>query len=156
MLEERALDSLSEGELVVIETHTVDCPACLRAYEAARISADLLRARASEVVEPSPFFKTRVMAAIRERHLSPEAPALLKMWRAAGALVSMMAVLVVVLIGLTVFSNNSSTQADDLTAGNSLYSPEYVVLEPGYAGDDGLAYDQVLSTVYGLGDFDGQ
>jgi predicted anti-sigma-YlaC factor YlaD len=156
MLEERAIDSLSEGEMVVIEAHAAGCSACLRAYEAARISADLLRARASERVEPSPFFKTRVMAAIRERHLSPEAPALLRMWRAAGALVSMMAVLVVVLIGLTVFSNSAGTHADELMAGNSLYSPEYVVLEPGSAGDDSLAYDQVLSTVYDLGDFDGQ
>src|SRR5215213_6077749 len=94
MLEERAIDSLSEGEVLAIEAHTLDCSACLRAYEAARISADLLRARASETVEPSPFFKTRVMAAIKENRLSPELPALLRMWRAAGALVSMMAVLV--------------------------------------------------------------
>jgi len=156
MLDERAVGSLSEGEMIALEAHTAGCAACLRAYEAARLSTDLLHARASETTEPSPFFKTRVMAAIRERQLSAEAPALLRMWRAAGALVSMMAVLVVVLIGLTLFSNSPVAQAEELTAGNSLYSPEYVVLEPGTAGDDSLAYDQVFSTVYDLGDFDGQ
>jgi anti-sigma factor RsiW len=157
MLEERAFDSLSEGELLAIEAHTLDCSACLRAYEAARISADLLRARASETVEPSPFFKTRVMAAIKEKRLSPELPALLRMWRAAGALVSMMAVLLVVLVGLTVFSNSSGTSADELIAGANIYSPEYVVFEPGSGADESLADDQVLSTVYyDVGDFDGQ
>lgn len=156
MLEERAIDRLSESEIIAVEAHTIDCSACQRAYVAARISADLLHARASETVEPLPFFKTRVMAAIREKQLSPELPALLRMWKAAGALVSMMAVLVVVLIGLTVFSGSSSTQADELMAGQSIFSPEYLVFEPSSAGDDTLAYDQVLSTMYDVGDSDGQ
>ncbi|HYP29641.1 MAG TPA: hypothetical protein VE262_23210 [Blastocatellia bacterium] len=155
MLEERAIDGLSEGEVITIEAHSADCSACLRAYEAARLAAEMLRARASETAEPTPFFKTRVMASIREKQLSPELPALLRMWKAAGSLVSMMAVLVVVLIGLTVYSSSSGTQADELLAGQNIYSPEFVVLEPG-ALDDGLAYDQVLSTMYDLGDFDGQ
>ncbi len=155
ILEERAIDGLAEGEIIAIEAHSADCPACLRAYEAARLAAEMLRARASETVEPSTFFKTRVMASIREKQLSPELPALLRMWKAAGSLVSMMAVLVVVLIGLTVFSGSSGTQANELVAGHSIYSPEYVVFEPG-SMDDSLAYDQVLSTMYDLGDFDGQ
>ena len=155
MLEEGAIDGLGEGEIIAIEAHSADCRPCLRAYEAARLAAGMLRARASETTEPSPFFKTRVMASIRERQLSPELPALLRMWKAAGALVSMMAVLVVVLIGLTVFSGSSGTQANDLLAVHSIYSPEYVVFEPG-ALDDSLAYDQVLSTMYDLGDLDGQ
>ena len=156
MLEEKAIDQLSESEITDIEAHALDCSACRRAYAAARISADLLHARASETVEPLPFFKTRVMAAIREKQLSPELPALVRMWRAAGALVSMMAVLLVVLIGLTVFNDGASTQADELMAAQSIFSPEYVVFEPGGAGEDAMAYDQVLSIMYDAGDSDGQ
>src|ERR1051325_6116653 len=103
MLEEGSVALLSEGQVALIREHTAGCAQCLRAYEAARISDSLIRARASEAVEVSPFFKTRVMAALRERHLSPEPPALVRMWKAAGALFSMLAVMVVVLIGLTVF-----------------------------------------------------
>lgn len=156
MLEEKAIDTLSESEIIAIEAHAIDCSACRRAYAAARISADLLHARAAETVEPLPFFKTRVMAAIREKQLSPELPAFLRMWKAAGALVSMMAMLVVILIGMTVFSGSSGTQADELIAGPSIFSPESLVFEPSSPGDDILAYDQVLSTMYDVGDSDGQ
>jgi hypothetical protein len=91
------------------------------------------------------------MAAIRERRLSPEETALVRMWKAAGALVSTFAVLLVVLAGMTLFSDSPV----ELTSQN-LYSAEYVVLESGDLADDELATDQVVSTIYGLEDSDGQ
>ena len=43
-----------------------------------------------------------------------------------------------------------------MAASQNLYSPEYVVLERGDPGDDELANDQVVSTIYDLEDGDGQ
>jgi len=157
MLEEKPFARLSEGEIVEIESHAAGCPACKRLYEAARASAFLIRARAAESVDVSPFFKTRVMAAIRERQLSPELPALARMWKAAGALVSMMACLVVVLIGLTIFnySPDSDVQLTEIATSQNIYSPEYVVIDRGDLDSDPLPYDQVLGTIYDSEDDDG-
>jgi predicted anti-sigma-YlaC factor YlaD len=158
MIEQSGVAGLSEIEVAKIEIHIALCADCRRAYRAAQVSGDLLRARAAESVEASPFFSTRVMAALRERELSPELPALLRMWRAAGALVSVMAALVVLLIGLTIFDTGSvpQAQASDVAAVQNIYSPEYVVFGDGDNIDDNIQYDQVLTTVYGAEDVDGQ
>jgi hypothetical protein len=157
MLEEKPFGSLSQEERKIIESHTAGCTECSQAHEAAQISSVLIRERAAETIEVSPFFKTRVMATLRERQLKPEPPALVRMWRAAGALVSAMAAVVMILVGLTVFTYgpDSQPQQPELTSQN-IYSPEYVVFEQDDSADDGLAYDQVLSTIYDSGDGDEQ
>ena len=154
MLEEKCFSSLSQQERDAIKSHIAACVECEQSHRAAQISFDLIKERASETVEVSPFFKTRVMAALRERHLQPEPAALVRMWRAAGALVSAMAAMVVILVGLTVFTYNPDSPPE-LTSQN-IYSAEYVVFEPDDPADDGLAYDQVLSTMYDAGDSDEQ
>jgi predicted anti-sigma-YlaC factor YlaD len=153
-LEEKPFDSLSGDDIASAESHIAICDECKSAYDAARIAASLIQARTAETVDVGPFFKTRVMAAIRESRLSPEEAPLVRMWRAAGALVSTMAVLLVMLAGMTIFSESPDSQME-LTSQN-LYSPEYVVLERGDLGDDELADDQVVSTIYDLEDGDGQ
>lgn len=153
-LEERPFDSLSVDDTARVQSHIAVCDQCRSAYDAARIAASLIDARAAETVDVAPFFKTRVMAAIRERRLSPEEPALVRMWRAAGALVSTFAVLLVVLVGMTIFGDGRGSQVE--LASQNLYSAEYVVLDPGSLADDELATDQVVSTIYDLEDGDGQ
>lgn len=150
MIEGKSVDSLGEDELQLIEAHIAGCSTCLEFYEAARISDDLIRARAGEVIAPSPFFKTRVMAAIEKRNLSPELPAIVRMWKAAGALVSSLAVIVAILIGLTFYAPGADTKhsiAGQLASGD-MYSVEYLELERTDAADDGASYDQVLGTIY--------
>jgi len=154
-LEEKPFDSLSAGDIASAESHIAICDECKSAYDAARIAASLIQARTAETVDVGPFFKTRVMAAIRESRLSPEESPLVRMWRAAGALVSTMAVLLVMLAGMTIFSESPDSQMT-MAASQNLYSPEYVVLERGDLGDDELANDQVVSTIYDLEDGDGQ
>ena len=153
MLEEKPFGSLSQQERDTIKSHIAACARCGQAHESARISFELIKERASETVEVSPFFKTRVMAALRERHLQPDPPALVRMWRAAGSLVSAMAAMVVILVGLTVFTYSADSQPE-LTTQN-IYSAEYV-FEQDDPADDPLAYDQVLSTMYDAGDSDEQ
>ncbi|MFY9553549.1 MAG: hypothetical protein WAV20_07135 [Blastocatellia bacterium] len=154
MLEENAFDSLKPDELATAESHIGGCDECNSAYSAARVAASLIKARTAEAIDVGPFFKTRVMASVRERGLSPEVPALVRMWRAAGALVSAMVVLVVILAGMTLSWQRPDSQT--VAASQSLFSPEYVMLERGDPDDDELATDQVVATIYDLEDGDGQ
>ena len=160
IIEQRCVGLLCEAEIAEIEIHVADCDDCHRAYRAAQVSNRLVRARAAETIEASPFFNTRVMAALRERELSPELPALLRMWKAAGSLVSAMAAVVVILIALTIFGTGTGAdpqlQPTEMAVSQSIFSPEYVVFEQGEGADDSLAYDQVLTTVYDSEDVDGQ
>ena len=157
MLEEKPFSSLSPADIARAESHTGSCDECKSAYNAARIAALLIEVRASEIVEVGPFFRTRVMATIRERQLSAEEPALIRMWRAASALVSSMGILLVILTGFTIFSASDLVMPPtDVVSSQNLYSPEYVVLDRGGLGDDELANDQLIPTMYDLEDSDGQ
>lgn len=156
-LEEKPFDSLNGGEIASIESHIAFCGECKSAYDAACVAASLIHARAAERVQVGPFFNVRVMAAIRARRLSPEEAPLVRMWRAAGALVSGIAVLLAILVGMTIFSKSTDSQMElRMAASQNLYSPEYVVLEHGDPDDEELANDQVVSTIYDLEDGDGQ
>jgi len=156
LLEEKPFSRLSQADIGRVQSHITGCGGCKSAYDAARIAAVLIDVRSSETVEVGPFFKTRVMAAIRERALSAEEPALVRMWRAASALVSTLAILVVILTGITIFGERRETRVPttEMVASQNLYSPEYVVLDD--LGDDELANDQVLGTIYDLEDSDEQ
>jgi hypothetical protein len=111
VLDEKPFSSLGDSDIASAESHIATCDQCKFAYDAARVAASMIQARTSETVDPGPFFKTRVMAAIRERHLTPEEPALVRMWRAAGALISTMALLLVTLTGMTIFSQSPDSQS---------------------------------------------
>src|SRR5882672_5516397 len=91
MLEKGPLASLTENEVRMISAHAEICLACRSAYEAARISTLLIKERAAETMEPSPFFQTRVLAALREQQANNNVPVLSRLWKSAGALVSSMA-----------------------------------------------------------------
>jgi hypothetical protein len=155
MLEEKAASQLDAREIALIESHVATCAHCLQAYRAARIADSLIHNRASETIDVSPFFATRVMAAIREGHLSTDLPAIIKAWRAARAVLSAMAAVLIVLIGLTIFAGNTEqAQLPEMTASQSLLYPEFVVLEEDNAADN-LLYDQVLGIVYDPEEGDG-
>ena len=156
-LEEKPFDSLSGDVIASVESHIAICDECKSAYDASRIAASLIQARKAETVDVGPYFKTRVMAAIREGRLSHEEPALIRMWRAAGALVTTLTLLLVILAGMTIFSRSPDSQMGlTVSSRENLYSPEYLVLERGDPGSEELANDQVVSTIYDLEDSDGQ
>lgn len=151
MLEDGPLASLGEDELRAVRAHAAACAECARAYEAARLSALLVRERAAETIEPSPFFQTRVLAALRERQSANEAPALRRMWKAAGALVSSMAVTVAALAVFTVFAPGPSAETGEQSLASSSsgrYSAEAVILEQDEQPVDQMSDAQVLTTIY--------
>jgi len=136
--------SLSLSELDAVEAHTRECASCQSAFEAAQLSAAVIRERAQVKIEPSPFFQTRVMAALREQQAAESVPAFVRLWKSASALVSTMALATVVLGVVSFVSPNQSTPVAEQTA--SAYSTEAVMF--GGGGDDQLTYDQVLNTIY--------
>ncbi|PYS90425.1 MAG: hypothetical protein DMF64_14990 [Acidobacteria bacterium] len=153
MLESAPFASLTERELVVVTAHCAACATCQRAYEAARISALLLKERASERVEPSPFFQTRILAALRERQAANEAWSFVRLWKSAGALVSSMAALVALLAGLTFLAPTTQPAMPQTVASVSTpYSAEDVVLSQDDLSTEQMTDGQVLTTIYGTDD----
>ena len=76
-----ALASLTEMELDEVKSHTRECVSCRTAFEAAQLSALVIKQRAQVKIEPSPFFQTRVMAAWREQQAVESVPAFLRLWK---------------------------------------------------------------------------
>ena len=144
ILENSPLPGLSDSDLALITSHAKECEPCERAYQAARLSAMIIRERVGSAVEPPPFFQTRVMAAWREKRSLENVPAWSRLWRSSRALVSSMALATAALGVLTFFAPGIPTSGSlDDTA--STYSAEAVIM--GQQNDD-LSYEQVLSTIY--------
>ena len=145
LLEQCPLDRLGPTELEAIQVHTADCLPCQRAFQAAQASLRLLRERAAVNVDPPHFFETKVLAAIRERGLTPERSGL-NVWQTVRPLVLSMAGLILMLFALTV---GKSWQPDDEFDRASMNedSPEWVTVvrdDP----DDEMTYGQVLMNLY--------
>lgn len=144
ILDRASIAALSESDLNEVRAHVLECMACRDAYEAARLSAVVIKNRAQVVIEPSPFFQTRVMAALREQQAVESVPAMLRLWRSAKALVSTMAVATAALAVVSFMQPSQTTPATDQTA--SAYSAYSVIMDQG--ADEQMSYEQVLSTIY--------
>ena len=146
ILENSPLASLSESELLTVRSHAEGCLSCRRAYEAAQLSTLLIKERAAETIEPSPFFQTRVLAALREQQASNNVPVFSRLWKSAGALVYSMAVTTAALAVLSFLAPGAGTSNDSGAALNP-YSAEAVVFNQDQ-GDDQMTDEQVLSAIY--------
>jgi len=154
ILDSKPFASLSETELATMRTHVPSCASCSRAYEAAQVSALLIKARGGEAAEnalnANPFFQTRVMAAWRERQ-ETNVSALRRLWNATGALVTTMAATTAALALLT-FAVPATDTTSQTTAALVPYSAEAVVLDQ--SDQDQVTDDQVLSAIYADDDED--
>jgi hypothetical protein len=144
ILDNASIAMLSESELNEIRLHAVECMSCRDAYEAARLSAVVMKRRAEATIEPSPFFQTRVMAALREQQAVESVPAMLRLWRSAKALVSTMAVTTAALAVVSFMQPSQTTPVVDQTT--SVYSAYSVIMDQD--DEDPMNYEQVLSTIY--------
>ena len=149
MLDSSSLRNLSERDLLAIRAHIEGCVQCHRAYEAAQISALLVKECADEAVENfgsvNPFFQTRVLAAWREQQAIMSVSAFRRLWSTTGALFASMAATTAALAALTLFVP-SSEPASQQTAALVPYSAEAVVLDQDQ--DSQLTDDQTLSAIY--------
>ena len=147
MLDEAPLSSMSEGELERVRAHIELCADCRRAFDAARAASLLMKARVSETFEPSPFFQTRVLAALRERRAAEEERWTLgRLWKSAGLLVSSLAATTAALAVFTFVAPQEQTTGQEV-ASSGTYSAESVIFDE--AGEEQMTYDQVLTSLYG-------
>ena len=144
LLESVSFASLSEAEHVEIRTHIASCSDCERAYKVAMVSSSLLKEGEGEVFEPSPFFQTRVLAAVREQQAEPRGWQ--RMWRAAGALVSSMTA-TVALLAVISFMVPGTPSTVEATAVNR-YFAEDVILDQQEIAQEQPSDAEVLSTLY--------
>jgi hypothetical protein len=142
VLDNAALATLSPSELDEIRAHVRDCEPCSDAFAAAQLSALVIQQRAQASIEPSPFFQTRVMAAIRDQQAVESVPAMWRLWKSARGLVSSMALATVALAALSFTISSPATTTTDQTAA---LSAESVIF--GQDADD-LTYEQVMNTIY--------
>ena len=134
ILESAPFAELSETELASVRAHAVRCA---------------VKERAAAVFEPSPFFQTRVMAALRERQASNAPFSFARLWKSAGALVASMAATVALLAGLTfVAPQTASETTTDVASVANPYTADEVILNQAEAAGDDVTNDQVLSTIY--------
>src|SRR5215472_1212968 len=87
LLDSNPFSLLTDAEQQQIEEHIAACGDCREAYAIASTANVLLRARAAQAIEPSPFFATRVMASLREGQSAPGLFDPMSWWRAARAFV---------------------------------------------------------------------
>ncbi|HZE72408.1 MAG TPA: hypothetical protein VE135_23095 [Pyrinomonadaceae bacterium] len=149
ILEKAPFAELSESDRAAIETHSKECAQCRQAFEAAYLSAILLKEHAAETFAPSPFFETRVLARLRERQTADEGWAFGRMWRAAGALVSSMAATVALLAVLSFAAPGGETSSNSTVVSTANgYSAEAVMLNETEPADEQASDGQVLTTLY--------
>lgn len=142
-----AFASLSQVELDEMKAHTQVCATCESAFEAAQLSALVIKQRAEVKIEPSPFFHTKVLAALRERQKVESVPAFLRLWKSASALVSSMALATIALAVMTfVYPDPATAVTEQLASGDVA---EAVIFGQ---SDEQLTYEQVLATLYEEGD----
>jgi hypothetical protein len=112
----------------------------------------LIKSRASEAIEPTPFFKTRVLAAIRERTATTARQSVLTMWRSGRAIVVPMFAVVLILLALNLLAPKRIVDYP-VTADGRTNSVERVVMgDTNAPSDENLTSGQVLDTVFSQGD----
>lgn len=145
ILDDKPLADFSELELATIRSHVAMCSPCRNAFQAAEISALLMKEHADEAgrnsLNANPFFQTRVLAAWRER--SEGVSAFSRLWKATSALVATMTATTAALAVLT-FVVPSTEPLNEPTA-LAQYSAEAVMLDQ---GDNEISDEQVLSAIY--------
>ena len=146
MLERDRIGDLPGIERARIATHCEVCEPCRQAYQAAMAAADLLRTRAAEVVEPSPFFATKVMARIRAEQQVPSLFDLSTFWQAARGLVFSAVAVVVLLAGLTFVGQRTETGA---VLSSGAYATETVVFADQAPGlEESSSNEQLMDVVF--------
>jgi hypothetical protein len=145
LLDEAPLSSLGRAELASVRAHVESCEDCRRALDAAQLSSLMLKARTQETFEPSPFFQTRVLAALRERRAAEEERwTFARLWKSAGLLVSSLAATTAALAVFTFVAPAEQATAQEVAG---TYTAESVIFDE--AAEEQMTYDQVLASLYG-------
>lgn len=149
ILDRATFAELSEQDKSVVSAHVKDCSSCRQTFEAARVSAILLKSdNMAASIAPSPYFQARVMNAWRERQI-PRRPieAFRRWWQASAAPVFVMLTIMVALVSLTFIAppaGGDDSQAE--ISSFNLYTTDAVIMDQNPPRD--LTTEQVFQVVY--------
>ena len=146
ILDEKNFAELEGDELATLKAHCAECAGCRKAFEAARISAVLLNARAETApVEPSVFFQSKVLSALREKqNLRNPLEAFRRWWQVSYSLVCSMLFFVITLALLTLLAPKpDSAQA---ASNGYLYTTDAVILNQNPPPN--ITTEQALEVIY--------
>jgi hypothetical protein len=148
ILDEKRFSELTKTDLSLINSHTAECRKCAEDFQAAQVSAVLLNSRSTESFAPSAFFQSKLMTALREKQ-TIQKPILVfrSWWQASYGLVFAMFLMVVTLVGLTVFAPNSDANEVQVEVSNfNLYSTDNIIINQKPSRD--LSGEQTLELIY--------
>lgn len=148
IIDEQDFFELEDSARARLEEHCRSCDTCSRAAAAARVTSAMLVARAesAKTFDPSPFFGTKVMAAIRSkasRRVAGEA--FIRWWQASYSTVSVMVVLVLFLVVGAALAPRKDEEAGAATPSN-LYPTETVLID--HRPSRELNKEQVFQVIY--------
>lgn len=146
ILDETGYAALDGERLKTMQTHCAGCADCRQAFEASRVSTVLLTARASiPAAEPSAFFQSKVLNALREKqNIRRPVAAFRRWWQASYPLVCSMLLVVITLAVLTMFAPKS--QPEQAVSTYNLYSTDAVILNQN--APRSLTTEQALEVIY--------
>lgn len=148
ILDDTGFAGLNEKERAVVLTHVKDCSGCRQAFEAARLSAILLKSdNAKTEISPSPFFQAKLMNAWRERQI-PRRPveAFRRWWQASALPVSVMLVTMAIMILLTVVAPKANNDTSQEISSFNLYTTDGVIMNQNQPRD--LTNEQIFQVIY--------
>src|SRR5262245_35382623 len=151
-IDTQPLNHTDGDQRLAILAHCESCVDCRRWLDAAALATSLIRARACEEMEPSPFFRTRVLAAIREHGSVALRRQTERMWRSSRAVVASMFAVVMILLALNLFAPQPPEQVAGGESFRGRDSVERIVMDDTGATDDSITSGQVLDTVFAQGD----
>lgn len=158
LLDEKPFAELTAEELRKIEHHCKTCLSCKQAFRAARISFELLQAKrteklVSQVLFASPFFHTRVIAALNQEKAKISQVFTL-WWRASAPLILLFLLFVISLLGLKMVLSSSSSDlmADSIKNFDDISGSEIISTEMAISNEkqfSELTNDQIFRAIYG-------
>jgi hypothetical protein len=145
-LDARPFAEFSGEEISRMQTHSAGCADCGIAFQAAQKAMLILKFEAERAPLPSPFFYTRVAAALKEKrsNLRPVLD-LWKMWQASGTLVSVMVAMVAVLFFAGTVAPNASGKVGPVAS--TADTAEAVIFEQDNTLKD-ITSEQIFQEIY--------
>jgi predicted anti-sigma-YlaC factor YlaD len=146
ILDRAGFAELSADELETVRAHSIECPNCRQAFDAARVSSVLLKKRAgAPAIEPSAFFQSKVLHAIREKqNLRTPIETFRRWWQASYAMVCSMLLIVITLAVLTLLAPRGNTE--QAVSNYNLYSTDSVILNQNPPRS--ITTEQALEVIY--------
>lgn len=132
LLDSKPFAKLSVEELRQIENHVKECRKCFDSYQSAKLLQSLWNEKRKEVIEPSPFFHTRVMTSVRQRHKKDSETLLSRCWRAAAPLIFAMMVFVIMLTGISLIL---PTPTENASSSSNFVSTEMVIMNEKFSNE---------------------